>query len=251
MKNFILSSILIIASLAVQSQPNKLETVLKQSHFRIFGGALIGGSTPLPIPSEIQQIKGYSPEFNGMIGISATHWWDARHGLRFGISIENKGMRSTAQVKSYQTEIVYGDNKVVGFWTGQVDTRIKITYLSLPIHIDYKLSEQWKLHAGAYFSLRLNGNFSGEVSQGYLRERTPTGQMIEFKDEQYASYNFSDNLNNIGYGLQIGADWKAIERLHLFAQLQWGLNDIFKSDFETISFAMYPIYLGIGVAYQF
>ena len=31
----------------------------------------------------------------------------------------------------------------------------------------------------------------------------------------------------------------------------WGLNNIFKKDFETISFNMYPIYLNIGFGYVF
>ena len=35
------------------------------------------------------------------------------------------------------------------------------------------------------------------------------------------------------------------------ADLTWGLNDIFKKDFDTISFAMYPIYLNVGFGYAF
>jgi len=30
-----------------------------------------------------------------------------------------------------------------------------------------------------------------------------------------------------------------------------GLNDIFKKDFDTIAFAMYPIYLNVGFGYAF
>lgn len=35
------------------------------------------------------------------------------------------------------------------------------------------------------------------------------------------------------------------------ADLTWGLNNIFKNDFHTITFAMYPIYLNIGFGYAF
>ena len=33
------------------------------------------------------------------------------------------------------------------------------------------------------------------------------------------------------------------------AEKKWGLNDIFQKDFQTISFAMYPIYLNFGFGY--
>ena len=38
---------------------------------------------------------------------------------------------------------------------------------------------------------------------------------------------------------------------NLYAELTWGMNDIFKTDFDTISFAMYPIYLNVGFGYAF
>lgn len=251
MKNLIFLASFFFTYFVIQAQPDDLTNVSKNRDLKVLGGVLIGGISPLPIPSEIREIKGYSPEFNGMIGASFTHWWNTKYGLNLGLRLENKGMKTSAQVKGYQTEIVNGESKVAGFWTGQVDTRIKITYLSLPFSLNYKLAESWIIQCGIYFSYQLTGNFEGEVSHGYLREGTPTGQKIEFKNEQYASYNFADNLSRIAYGLQMGIEWKAIDKLHLFSQLTWGLNDIFKSDFKTISFAMYPIYLNIGAAYQF
>ena len=53
------------------------------------------------------------------------------------------------------------------------------------------------------------------------------------------------------WGLQVGAGWRAFKQLNVYADLTWGLNDIFKSDFNTITFAMYPIYLNIGFGYAF
>ena len=52
-------------------------------------------------------------------------------------------------------------------------------------------------------------------------------------------------------GLQVGGEWKAYKHLNVHADLTWGLNDIFKKDFKTISFAMYPIYLNVGFGYAF
>jgi len=33
--------------------------------------------------------------------------------------------------------------------------------------------------------------------------------------------------------------------------LAWSLNDIFKEEFKTVSFNMYPIYLNLGFGYAF
>lgn len=51
--------------------------------------------------------------------------------------------------------------------------------------------------------------------------------------------------------MQLGGEWKAFKHLNVYADLSWGLNDIFKKDFKTITFAMYPIYLNLGFGYAF
>ena len=75
--------------------------------------------------------------------------------------------------------------------------------------------------------------------------------MVEFTDGKIATYDFSDDLRHFQWGLQVGAGWRAFKHLNVYADLTWGLNDIFKSDFNTITFAMYPIYLNIGFGYAF
>ena len=73
----------------------------------------------------------------------------------------------------------------------------------------------------------------------------------DFTGESIATYDFSDNLRKFQWGLQLGGEWRAFKHLNVYADLTWGLNDIFKKDFDTISFAMYPIYLNIGFGYAF
>ena len=51
--------------------------------------------------------------------------------------------------------------------------------------------------------------------------------------------------------MQLGGEWKAFKHLNVYADLTWGLNDILKNDFDTISFAMYPIYLNVVFGYAF
>lgn len=115
----------------------------------------------------------------------------------------------------------------------------------------YKLSNRWNIKAGPYFSYLLSREFSGHVYEGYLREGDPVGPKVEFTDDKIATYDFSDDLRHFQWGMQVRAGWRAFKHLNIYADLTWGLNDIFKNDFQTITFAMYPIYLNIGFGYAF
>ena len=94
-------------------------------------------------------------------------------------------------------------------------------------------------------------DFSGNVYDGYLREGDPTGNKVVFADGNNAPYDFSKNLRRFQWGAQLGAEWRAFKHLNVYADLTWGLNDIFQKDFDTITFAMYPIYLNVGFGYAF
>ena len=107
------------------------------------------------------------------------------------------------------------------------------------------------MKAGVYASYILEREFSGNVYDGYLREENPTGDKVSIEGDNSAKYDFSEELRLFLWGVQAGADWLAFKHLKVYADLTWGLNDIFKKDFTTISFAMYPIYLNIGFAYAF
>ena len=85
--------------------------------------------------------------------------------------------------------------------------------------------------------------------EGYLRENNPTGDKINFRNGAIATYDFSDDLRRFQWGVQLGADWKAFKHLKVYADLNWGANEIFKKDFETISFDMYTVYLNVGFGY--
>ena len=64
------------------------------------------------------------------------------------------------------------------------------------------------------------------------------------------AYDFSDDMRNWQVGVDFGIDWRLNNRWGLCADLSWGLNGIFKKDFETIEQTMYPIYGSVGITYQ-
>jgi hypothetical protein len=51
-------------------------------------------------------------------------------------------------------------------------------------------------------------------------------------------------------GIAIGADWQVYKALGLSLDLNWGLNGIFRKDFDTVEQTLYPIYATIGVFYR-
>ena len=258
MKKIILSIFSIVfCSTAIVAQNDRNETLINAEkngwEYEIRAGINIGGASPLPLPVEIRSINSYKPRFNGSLEGTVTRWLGDKKiwGVSTGIRLEVKGMHTGATVKNYSTEIVDIDSKVSGYWTGYVNTKYSSSFLTVPVMANYRLDKRWKLRAGMFVSYRLDGDFSGYVTNGYLREGTPVGEKVEFKDGKQGTYDFSDNLRKLHTGAQIGASWQAFNHFNLNADLTWGINNIFKSSFKTVTFNMYPIYLNVGFGYKF
>lgn len=254
---FICAFVLIgtIVNLSAQEDRNQGITwsSLRGLEYEVKAGFNIGGTSPLPLPEEIRKIAGFKPLINFSIEGNVTKWLDVQKkwGVILGIRLETKGMETEAQVKNYSMEIIDGGSRLKGNWTGNVKTKVRNSYLTIPLSATYKLSPRVRLNAGPYFSFLTSGDFSGNVYDGYLRKDNPTGTKVEFTDGKEAPYDFSDDLRKFQWGIQAGADWRAFKHLNVFGNLNWGLNNIFKKDFQTISFSMYPIYLNVGFGYAF
>ncbi len=221
--------------------------------YEVKAGVNLGGASPLPLPEEIREITSYSPKLNGVLEATVTKWLghDRVWGLSTGLRVEEKGMITGARVKNYSTEILNDGSKVAGRWTGHVKTDYNSTFLTLPLMGNYKFNDSWKVRAGMYLSYRIDGEFSGVVSDGYLREGSPTGEKAEFTDGKTATYDFSSDLCRLQYGAQIGTTWRAFSHFTVNADLTWAFTDIFKSSFKTVTFNMYSIYLNLGFGYKF
>lgn len=261
MKKYNLISILfllLIGTLTAQAQDERNKGIVWASlhglEYEIKAGFNIGGTSPLPLPKEIRKIDSYAPGIAISIEGNATKWLDEakKWGVTVGIRLENKNMTTEATVKNYGMKIINTNGgELQGLWTGGVKTKVKNSYLTIPVLADYRINKRWKLSAGPYVSYKIDGDFSGHVYEGHLRTPDQTGTRIDFSGESIATYDFSNELRNFQWGMQLGGEWKAFKHLNVYADLTWGLNDIFKKDFDTISFAMYPIYLNVGFGYAF
>lgn len=222
--------------------------------YELKAGVNIGGTSPLPLPSEIREVDSYSPNLVLSFGTEITKWFSNKKttGIIAGLRLETKGMTTNATVKNYGMEIVGDGGELVdGMWTGKVKTKVNNAYITLPVMFAYSPANRWTLKAGPYFSYLLTGDFSGHVSNGYIRQDDPTGEKIIFENGKTASYDFSKNLRKFQWGAQLGCEWQALKHFNLNADLTWGLNGIFEKDFKTVTFKMYPIYLSIGFGYLF
>lgn len=230
-----------------------IKSALLGLEYEINAGVNIGGSAPVPIPGEIRKVLSYSPGLNLSIGATVTKWIsnDGKWGVAIMPRFETKGMQTNARTKNYGMAIIREGSEVSGNWTGKVRTKYRAGQFTLPIVAVYKINNRWKVNFGPYVAAVLNKEFSGYVYDGYLREGDPTGDKVVFEGDSQAPYDFSDELRTFQWGLQAGASWRAFKHLSIQANLSWGLNDIFKSSFKTVSFSLYPIYLNLGFGYAF
>ncbi len=259
-KNKIIGLILLgfIFTLNVYGQKERSSAIiwsqLRGLEYQIKAGFNVGGFSPLPLPAEIRSIEKYNPNLSLSVSGEVAKWFGKNEewAFIFGLTLDTKSMTTEANVKNYGMEII-GEKgeKVAGQWTGGVRTKVKNSYISVPLMAGYKISSRWRIKGGAYLSYLMDGSFNGHVYEGYLREGDPTGEKVVFSDDKTALYDFSDELRKFQWGLIFGGEWKAFKHLNIYADLTWGLNDMFKKDFNTISFAMYPIYLNVGFGYLF
>lgn len=246
MKKYILFILLFLPIFIVVSQEENGDR-----EYRIKAGFSIGGTAPMPLPAEIRKIESFNPLMNLMIGAEVKHVLNKNWSLLTGLQFETKGMDTQAQVKSYNITIVSGgEGEISGVFTGMVRTRVKNSYLTLPVLAMWKpdLQSQWGIKFGLYGSFLLDGAFSGSAYDGYLREGDPTGQRIDITT---ATYDFSKELQLWNWGAQLGAEWRPFPHLLAGIDLSWGINSIFKKDFDVITYKMYPIYCALSFGYVF
>ncbi len=212
-------------------------------------GVNIGGTMPIGMPETIRGLNSYNPRFNpglaGYIDIPLPQ----NFGIQTGVRIERKAMKSDARVKTYQMAMVREGNEIAGVFTGNVHTEVNMWGVTIPVYATYTLSRYFDLRLGPYITILFDRNFSGYAYDGYMRLGDPTGERVDVGSDETTrgSYDFSSDMRHFQYGVDLGVDWHFSHSLGLFADFQWGLNNIFKGSFHTISQTMYPLYGTIGI----
>lgn len=224
----------------------------KKISFNARAGFSIGAATPVGIPASIRKIESYNPGFQPSVEAGLGYRFAPRFGLAAALRFEQKGMTTDARVKAYYTTINEansdGNQSVTGYFTGRVTTKIKNSYLTLPLHLTYHPKSDFTLKAGGFLSVLLDSRFSGNARDGYIRHQTPVG---EREDIDAASYDFSWNVRRFNAGVEIGADYRINSHLFASANLNYALSPLMDPEFQSIAFGMHNLFLNLGIGYRF
>lgn len=215
-------------------------------------GYSIGGTSPLPLPETIRSIENYTLTPSLMVGFDAMLPINQKWGIMTGLRYENKGMEAAVTTKAYYMEVTKGDQQLAGLFTGRVDQKVKQWMLTVPVQATLTLSRRVMLKGGPYVSFLLSKEFSGIASDGHLRKDTPTGAKILMGsvDGEWATYDLTDDMRSVQFGIGVGVDWQVYKGLGISADLNWGLTGVFPGDYKTVEQTLYPIYGTVGVFYR-
>ena len=219
---------------------------------KVRAGYNLGGTSPIPLPASIRSIDAFRLTPSPMVGADIQFPIpNSQFSISAGLCFENKGMDIDATVKSYHMAMTKGNSAIEGLFTGHISQQVTQWMLTLPINFQFSISN-FQLKLGPYFSLLVSKEFSGIASDGYLRQGDPTGPKVEIgnKEGEWATYDFSDDMRSLQWGLSIGVDWRVAAHFGLSANLNWGLSGLFTSDFKTVEQTLWPIYGNTGVFYS-
>ena len=216
--------------------------------FAAKAGFNLGGTAPMGLPAEIRAINSFKPTFSFTIAGTAQYNFNNKWGLQSGVKFDIKGMQTDASVKNYQLIVSMDGSTIEGVFTGDVMTKVRNNYITLPVLAVYDISPRWDIKFGGYVSFLVNGEFSGTAKNGYMRDGSPIGPRVDGVD---AVYDFSNDMRKVDAGVQFGVDFIPYKHLLVSGDLTWGCLPLFGKDFTAMSFNMYNVYFNIGFGYVF
>lgn len=255
-KSLLILIVLCLLSLNLVAQNSDDNDKKKNLDWYLNLGINIGGSMPVPIPEEVRKIKSYNPKINPHIGLSTVYNLNSKWGIGTEISVGNKGMRVTDEVKYMHTKVLVSDKnsqekrEVDGYFVGRNMTNVSLQYLSLSVSGVYSFNEKWEAKLGLYAASVGKTKFTGDVSDGYLRDGEPNGPIVVIEKDNPATFDFSENMRDFDAGIIIGGKYNINDRIGAIVNLNWGLTDIFYRDQNPIEFKMQNIYATFGIAYR-
>lgn len=196
-------------------------------------GYNLGGTAPVGMPATIRSLDKFTPKANGTIALDAYKPLNGRWGLIAGFHVESKGMKTDAKVKNYHMEIRQGGETLDGMFTGNVVTDVDMWMVTLPLQATYTTGKV-RLKAGPFLSYLLSSNFSGYAYDGHLRVGNPTGTRVDLGTDEASrgTYDFSDDLRRVHFGVDVGADWQFLTTLRCLCRPVMGLDRCFQERFQ-------------------
>ena len=238
--------------LALTAMSTHAVTVLDSVRLDMRLGYAVGGTLPTHIGREIRGINNFNPGLNFTVAVGATLPLGQRWAIHTGLRFETGGMDVDSRVKNYDIEVVRGDESLSGMFVGNVRIKSAQRRITLPVQASYSLGQTISLRAGLFMGWLTHRRFWGWAYDGYLREGTPVGPKIEMGIEpgERGDFDFDNNMRVMQWGLDVGADWQFHPRWGAFAELTYGFNGLFKSNFHSVQ-PLRPMYGSLGIMYRF
>ncbi len=251
MKRLIAAFVMMLISLSAFSQNNNVGSDKSDDGNLSFSnqvmvGFNVGASFPLPIPNRMSGFS-WTPPFTPYIGYKLTIHNDKTFGMATGLMVGYKGMHAKASVYQIYTEVVVDGIETKGYFTGRNSTNVDNLYMSFPIEACI-LQPKYRFNVGVLLSYTLKKEFNGDVSDGYLRKDTPTGDKILVSS---SSYNFDDEVRGFDIAATLTFERKIVNNLNLSVGLDWSLTPLLHSDFTGMPYKLYNVYAHVGVVYGF
>jgi hypothetical protein len=247
-----LASYILMAWLVCTTHTATAQVSMDKLQLKARVGYSIGGTAPIGIPATIRSIESFklTPSFN--VGFDAMYPLTGKLGLQVGLHFEMKDMNTEVITKGYHMKLKMDDDELEGLYFGHVHQDVRQRMFTIPVQLTCELGSKVQLRGGPYLSILFSKDFSGYAFDGYLRKDDATGAKVEMgsNENEWATYDFSDDMRNCQVGVSVGIDWAFYRQMGLSADLKWGLNGIFNSDFKTVEQTLYPIYGTIGLFYK-
>ena len=150
-KNIIICLVcsLLLASNAFGADPDsrkkKVEVIAR-------AGYSIGGTAPLGIPATIRSIDAFRPTASMMAGADLKLSLIGSWGIMAGLHYENKAMDAEVTTKGYRMEVVKGDSRIEGLFTGHVKQEVTQKMLTVPVMLTCRLGNRVTWKVGPYIS---------------------------------------------------------------------------------------------------
>jgi hypothetical protein len=125
-------------------------------------------------------------------------------------------------------------------FTGTATGQFSNDYLQLPVYAAWQAFDRWRFISGVYLgwliATKSHATGSGQVG---IRPETVEKDMY-----------FSEKLNGLDYGIQLGAQYQAFTDLSLDLRGVLGLTSIFDEQFQTVDRTIQNTFVHLTLSYR-
>jgi len=241
------------ASAKTASDSNNTETSSKRFKFHpevlSYWGSNWGATTSFGTPQETRKINTSKMYYNYVFGTDLTQMFSSKWGMTTGLRFERKANGSSVEMKNFLTTVTLAGagTPTHGYFTGKNKCKNDNKYLTIPLLAVYRANADWDFRFGGYFSYAVSRCYTGEATDGKIRE-TP---LVPATAVTYSTSDFSDDITKYDIGIQVGTVHKVWKQLYVTMDIDWGLVNTLDSPRSGMTMNVYNLYYCMGLGWKF